>query len=251
MEVACQAGCEFWLGDQGAIMTPHQVPTSAILAVRFCDAGKPIHARRPWVCPRLVRLPAPRSKCEKCIAVPVSQPAPKARPQPRLPKKRPPELPPDTLAPSAAQAPAAAAPPKPRPPELPQAAAPMPPPASRPAPEALRFPAMPTRPAPQFLPEPPPPKQQTELPPPPAKAGVNPSLPASPMAPSKAPPGSEPAAAAPSASPADDELARRLLPRRTNPLTGESSEGDPAAEPLFPGLFDDIEVIDDPGAEDP
>ena len=41
------------------------------------------------------------------------------------------------------------------------------------------------------------------------------------------------------------------MPRRINPLTGESSEEDPGAEPVFPGLFHDIAVISEPGAETP
>eukprot|EP00959_Pyramimonas_sp_CCMP1952_P271300 5671893-Pyramimonas_sp.AAC.1 len=44
MHIATKAGCRFWLGAQGAIMTEEVVPAAAILAIRrltpYREAGK-------------------------------------------------------------------------------------------------------------------------------------------------------------------------------------------------------------------
>ena len=62
MQMACNMGVVFWLGDQGAIMSEQPVHQNCIIAARK-RTGAVLHPRRrpPWQYPALTRLPRPRT----------------------------------------------------------------------------------------------------------------------------------------------------------------------------------------------
>eukprot|EP00959_Pyramimonas_sp_CCMP1952_P134815 2821244-Pyramimonas_sp.AAC.1 len=70
MEIATKAGCRFWPGAQGAIMTEDVFPAAAAIAIRRLqprhDHGWQIWPEGPaWVYPPLAAR-QPLSKCEIC-----------------------------------------------------------------------------------------------------------------------------------------------------------------------------------------
>eukprot|EP00959_Pyramimonas_sp_CCMP1952_P174042 3636565-Pyramimonas_sp.AAC.1 len=71
MQIATMAGCRFWLGAQGALMTEDVVPAAAILAIRrlatFRECGKQLWPEMgpAWGYPPLATR-QPLSKCEIC-----------------------------------------------------------------------------------------------------------------------------------------------------------------------------------------
>eukprot|EP00959_Pyramimonas_sp_CCMP1952_P214574 4490558-Pyramimonas_sp.AAC.1 len=84
------AGCEFWLGEQGAIMRPQTVPAMVIMAIRTVGGGALWPPNLIWKYPELVTLPAPRSQCEVCEIAPVATPAAwSSRTRAQAPKAKP------------------------------------------------------------------------------------------------------------------------------------------------------------------
>eukprot|EP00959_Pyramimonas_sp_CCMP1952_P320532 6707472-Pyramimonas_sp.AAC.1 len=47
MEIATKAGCRFWLGAQGAIMTEDVAPAAAVIAVRRLQP-RHVHGQQIW-----------------------------------------------------------------------------------------------------------------------------------------------------------------------------------------------------------
>eukprot|EP00959_Pyramimonas_sp_CCMP1952_P271665 5679511-Pyramimonas_sp.AAC.1 len=64
MRSAMTAGCDFWLGEQGATMCPQSVPAMAIMAIRTVGGGALSPPKLNWKYPESVKLPAPRSQYE-------------------------------------------------------------------------------------------------------------------------------------------------------------------------------------------
>eukprot|EP00959_Pyramimonas_sp_CCMP1952_P288600 6035252-Pyramimonas_sp.AAC.1 len=74
MEIATKAGCRFWFGAQGAIMTEDVAPAAAVIAIRRLQPrhmlGQQIWPEgSSWDCPPLAAR-QPLSKYEICAYLP-------------------------------------------------------------------------------------------------------------------------------------------------------------------------------------